>query len=107
MGKSSHENVFLPGLETISKCMGSCSSSREAPVFAGVQDWEASSSVFAILSMVLENKFGLSKSALIVLYTVSWNSHVLPQRCLVGIPIPRGGSVFWELGLNALCVSVG
>lgn len=97
MGKSSHEKVFLPGLETISKCMGSCSSSREAPVFAGVQDWEALSSVFAILSMVLENKFGLNKSALIVLFTVSWNSHGLPQRCLVGIPIPRGGSVFWEL----------
>lgn len=96
MGKSSREEVFLPGLETISKCMGSHSSSREAPVFADVQDWEALSGAFAICSIVLQSNFGLSKSVLIVLYTVSCNSYSLPKSCLVGIPIPRG-SVFWEL----------
>lgn len=82
--------------------MGSHSSTREAPVFAGVQDWEALSGEFAVCSIALQSNFGLNKSVLTVLYTVSCNTYGLPKRCLVGIPVPKG-SVFLELWL-LLCV---
>lgn len=92
------KKCFLPGHVTVPKRMGSHSSAREAPVFAGVQDWEALSGGSAICSTVLQNIFGLSKSVLIVLYAVRCNSYDPPKICLVGIPVPRA-SAFWELWL--------